>query len=90
MGGEVVLEVGAEMGSITLYGWRHGDGWRYAISTVDHQTPMLLDEEVDNAEVRPSSAKVNTWEAALHLMDRYPWHKPSPYWFIWNFESGCG
>jgi hypothetical protein len=70
---EVILEVGAELGGINLYGARDPDGWRYFTSMVD-QTPDLLDEP----EIRRDSEVVNSWEAALRLIDRYPLHRLHP------------
>jgi hypothetical protein len=43
---EVILEVGAEGGAITLYGVRDPDGWRYSTSVLD-QAPALLPGEFD-------------------------------------------
>jgi hypothetical protein len=74
---EVILEVGAEGGNITLYGVRDSDGWRYSTSVLD-QTPSLLPDECDEPEIRKESEVVNSWEAALRLIDRYPWHKLFP------------
>ena len=74
---EVILEVGAEGGAITLYGVRDLDGWRYSTSVLD-QTPSLLPDEFDEPEIRKDSEVVNSWEAALRLIDRYPWHRLSP------------
>jgi hypothetical protein len=100
---EVIVEIGAEGGSITLLGirrqrgWlRRQRGWLYSIS-VDE---WLLDEERIDAiagrdakvqanrtlarlgalfrwaieKVRYDSNAVDTWESALVLLDRYPWH----------------
>jgi hypothetical protein len=74
---EVILKVGAEGGAITLYGVRDLDGWRYSTSVLD-QTPSLLPDEFDEPEIRKGSEVVNSWEAALRLIDRYPWHRLSP------------
>jgi hypothetical protein len=65
---EVVLEVGAEGGSISLYGFRTDKGWRFAWKVID-QTAELIDEP----SLETSSDIVCSWEAALALLDRYPW-----------------
>jgi hypothetical protein len=65
---EVVLEVGAEGGSISLYGFRTDRGWRFARKVID-QTAELIDE----SSVEARSDVVCSWEAALALLDRYPW-----------------
>jgi hypothetical protein len=70
---EVILQVGAEGGAITLYGIREGSGWRYSPLVID-QTPSLLDEP----EIRRESAVVQSWQAALRLVDEYPWHRLAP------------
>jgi precorrin-6B methylase 2 len=46
---EVILQVGAEGGAITLYGVRDPDGWRYSVLD---QTPSLLPDEFDEPEIR--------------------------------------
>jgi hypothetical protein len=74
---EVIVEVGIELGSITLYGWRQGDRWRYSAGTVD-QTPMLLEDEFDEPEIRKESGVFESWEAALRHLNRYPLHRFYP------------
>ncbi len=64
---------GAEGGSITLFGVRSPRGWLYSRS-VDDWTPELIDEE----RIEHDSNVVDSWEAALGLLDRYPWHLLSP------------
>jgi hypothetical protein len=102
---EVIVEIGAEGGSITLLGirrqrgWlRRQRGWLYSIS-VDEDEWLLDEERIDAIaghdakvqanrtlarlralfrwaieKVRQDSNAVDTWEAALVLLDRYPWH----------------
>jgi hypothetical protein len=70
---EIILEVLAEGGSISLYGQRHGSAWRFARSSVD-QTPELLGEPW----IAHDSEVVQTWPAALALLDEYPWARFSP------------
>jgi hypothetical protein len=70
---EVIIKIGAELGSITIYGMRTERGWSFRRDVSD-QTPELLDEEW----IEHSSATVDTWEGALKLLDKYPWFKLHP------------
>ena len=71
---EVILELGAEGGRITLYGRRNPGGWLYSTKTID-QSLLLFDE---GPEIRKESEVVDSWEAALGLINRYPWHRLNP------------
>ena len=70
---EMILEVGAEGGGIKLYGRRGEEGWCFSRNVID-QTPTLLDESA----IEHTSKLVDTWPAALALIDKYPWHKLHP------------
>ncbi|HYU46197.1 MAG TPA: hypothetical protein VEK84_08480 [Terriglobales bacterium] len=70
---EVILELGAEGGSLTLFGTRSEHSWVYRTYTID-QTPTLVDEQ----ESRHWSDWVDSWEGALALLDKYPWTKLVP------------
>jgi hypothetical protein len=70
---EVVVEVGAEGGSIALIGTRRDRGWTFSRS-VNDWTPELIDEE----PIFHKSAEVDSWEAALRLLDKYPWETLYP------------
>lgn len=70
---EIVVEVGAEGGSIKLYGSRTSEGWHFYRNLMDW-TPELLDE----SKLDLDSEVVKTWPAALQLLDQYPWHHLSP------------
>jgi hypothetical protein len=70
---EVVIEIGGEGGSITLYGLRTNHGWAFSRKVID-QTPELIDEDW----IKSNSDCVHSWEAALQLLDRYPWPKLYP------------
>ncbi len=73
---EVILRVGAEGGSLTLYGARTPGGWRFSRRVID-QTMALLDLD-DGEVIDEESAVVGSWAAALALMDRYQWHRLYP------------
>jgi hypothetical protein len=66
--GETIIEVGAEGGSIALYGFRTDHGWVFTRKIVD-QTPEFIDQEW----IEGKSDFVDSWEAALKLLDQYPW-----------------
>jgi hypothetical protein len=65
---EVIAAVGAEGGSIALHGVQAPRSWIFAIE-VNDGTPELLGEE----PTQTKSAAVETWDAALDLLDRYRW-----------------
>jgi len=79
-GSLVVLEVGAEGGSLTLIG-REGEGgaWRFARVTDDQSEALFGELDVPiTAPDLTSLAWVDGWEAGLALLDRYPWVRLSP------------
>jgi hypothetical protein len=71
---EIIVEISAEGGSITLFGHKGSNGeWRFARG-VNDQTPTLLPEEEGGVPaISHDSCWVNTWPQALALLDRYPW-----------------
>ncbi|MBL0143808.1 MAG: endonuclease/exonuclease/phosphatase family protein [Betaproteobacteria bacterium] len=70
---ELIVHVAAEGGGLDLVGCRKGGGWVFRRSVRDW-TPELLDEEW----IEHESQTVDTWDAALDLLDRYPWHRLTP------------
>ena len=70
---EIILFIGAEGGGITLYGEQTQDGWRFQRNVRD-QTPWMLNAE----EIRHDSTFTSSWDEALTLLDRYPWHRLFP------------
>jgi len=82
---EVIVEVLAEGGSITLYGIRNGPGWIFARSVNDF-TPELVDEDT----ILHKSARVESWGAALGLLDKYRWYSFYQRRFTQIFESKSG
>lgn len=66
--GEVIIKLGAEGGSLALYGFRTELGWSFSRELVDW-TPELIDEEW----IQHKSAVVDSWKAALKLLDQYSW-----------------
>jgi hypothetical protein len=66
---EVVVEVGAEGGSISLIGTRRDCGWAFSWAT---------SESIDEDSFFEESAEVGSWEGALRLLDKYPWQTFHP------------
>ena len=79
-GSVVVLEVGAEGGSVTLIGREdETDEWRFARITIDQSWALLGEADVEiTAPDLTSLVWVDGWEAGLTLMDRYPWARLHP------------
>lgn len=71
---EVIVEVGAEGGILTVIGERTPFGWSFILATVD-QSLVLIDE---GGEVRATRGKASAWRGALKLLDAYPWHRLYP------------
>ena len=84
---EPLIKIGAEGGSITLFGVTTADGsWHYWRSTHD-ETPTYLDPEEGGDVIRHTSGWVDTWPEALVLLDRYPWARLSPMYVHPDFRS---
>jgi hypothetical protein len=66
---EVIIELGAEGGSITLSGFWTERGWSFWREVTD-----CIDEEW----IQHKSAVVDSWKAALKLLDQYPWCRLFP------------
>jgi hypothetical protein len=71
---EIIMEIAAEGGAISLFGCKDSKGaWRFS-RDVNDQTPMLLTEEDGGGPaISHSSHWVHTWPEAVALLDRYPW-----------------
>ncbi len=67
---QVILSVAAEGGGITLIGRQQNGVWEF-LRNVSDWTPQLIDE----LTIEHASQTVDSWRAALALMDRYPWHR---------------
>ena len=80
---QVILEIGAEGGSMTILGSRSPSGdWKFCSERNEAAIADLLSEEdlagfgLENFYHR--SGFVDTFEQALELIDRYPWHRLWP------------
>ncbi len=71
---QVILEVGAAGGSLTLVGVRSAQGWQFQ-RKVNDCTPLLIDE---GPAISHESHWVDSWKAALKILDEYPWHRLYP------------
>ena len=70
---EVILELGAEGGSVALYGLETEEGWVFSRSVSDW-SPELIGEE----RIQHNSPLVDSWQAAIALLNDYPWQRLSP------------
>jgi hypothetical protein len=68
---EVILEVGTAGGGVTLVGTKTTIGWLFS-----RQTNEWIAESED--EGRTKSERVDSWDAALALLNKYPWHRFYP------------
>lgn len=71
-GKQVIVEVGAEGGSLTLYGIQSPDGWQFRAETNE---AALDDGDTPDLPERPWAA---TWRSALKQLDAYPWTQLYP------------
>ena len=71
---EVIVEIGAEGGSLALYGIRTKLGWIFSREVVD-QSLLFIDE---GPTIQNNSKIVSSWPEALELLDRYPWPQLYP------------
>jgi hypothetical protein len=69
----VILELGAEGGSLTLLGKQTERSWVF-YRHVSDWTPELIGE----GRIENDSPAVHSWEVALGLLDKYNWHKLTP------------
>jgi len=70
-----IIDVGAEGGGITLFGWKDDKGvWHYLRET-DERTLMGIMSKEDQKGVcfYSKSESVTDWNEALKMMYRYPW-----------------
>lgn len=72
-GKQVIVEVGSEGGSLTLFGIESPDGWRFRVETDE---AALLDD--DEMVEKPDRPWVVTWRSALKQLDAYPWTQLFP------------
>lgn len=72
-GKQVIIELGAKGGSVTLFGIQSPDGWQYRVET--NEPALFDDEDLPNL---PERTWVGTWRSALKQLDAYPWTQLYP------------
>ena len=70
---EAILQVGAEGGSVALYGLYTNEGWVFIRKVFDQTLPA-----VDAPSIQHRSGTVGSWPEALGLLGQYPWHRLYP------------
>jgi hypothetical protein len=78
---KVILEVGAEGGTLTLLGSKNDAGdWKFWTETDESATYDLLDEEDRRGLGNPvnTSKSFASFPEALALLDKYPWFRLIP------------
>ena len=79
-GREIILEVGAEGGSLSIVRTRASDGtWRFVVLRDETTLADMLDDNEQKAfAFIDASGAVDALAAALQVMNRYPWHRLMP------------
>lgn len=76
---QVILEVGAEGGSITLWGREASTGrWLFAVGTNESAAMELLDDEDAVTFETPDLRWTDNWQEAVKCLDAYPWQRLCP------------
>jgi hypothetical protein len=76
---EVILDVGAEGGALTIEGMRTANGCRFrAIRNEYALMDFLREEDREGFEFWSGSGWVDSFDRALALFDKYPWHRLIP------------
>jgi hypothetical protein len=71
---EVIVEIAAEGGSITLFGQRQSaNDWRFRRCVGDHTPTFLSHDDGGGASINHSSGWVSSWAEAIALLDKYLW-----------------
>lgn len=87
---QVILEVAAEGGTITLFGTLSGQSWQFRVETNEAALLDLLgeDDRRDFARTRgPERPWVTDWNAALAQLDQYEWFRLWPLVIHPNFKQ---
>lgn len=81
MTGEIIVEVGADGGSIALWGRNlQANSWEFWIRTDETSAYDLLDVE-DQQQLRSpvsTSTAVTSFSEGIFLLDNYPWIRLTP------------
>ena len=72
---EVLLEIGTEGGSLIILRVRGPEGtWKFIFITDESTMAEFLDLD-DQIELVKKYPPVDTFEEAVQLMNKYPWHE---------------
>jgi hypothetical protein len=71
--GEVILEVGAELATLTIFRFRQEEKTRFQVTVWDG-APELLDEPSLIVQSEP----IDSWDEAVEALDKYNWHRFLP------------
>jgi hypothetical protein len=91
-----LLEIGAEGGSLAIYGTSDPTERRkYRVGLVDSTSQMLGEEDGDQT-IRRDSGWLDSWEAAIQALSVYPWPRLHPLFVapevslaIWSVLQKC-
>lgn len=86
---EIILKIGAEGGSITLYGFRSDHGFQlFSIDTYDCSDDEAEHEASSDINQISDQNSASSWPDALNLIRRYPsWYRLHPMVLHPDFES---
>lgn len=70
---EIIVEIGAEGGSIALHRMQTEQCWAFTMEVNDWTADLMGEEPIHHM-----SAPVDSWEGAVELLDKYPWPKLFP------------
>ncbi len=73
--GELVLKIGTEGGSLNIHRHRLPDGSCKFVLVVDESIMAELLPGQDQMDLVKKIPPVDTFEEAIHLMNKYPWHE---------------
>ena len=72
---EVLLEVGTEGGTLSIQRFRAPEGtWKFVFTADESSMADFLNEE-DQIDLVKKYPPVDTFEEAMRLMNKYPWHE---------------
>lgn len=77
---EVIVQVGAGGGTISLLGKHSPDGtWRFMMETNESfHADLLSEEDREGLNFHSSDGSVGTFSEGLDLLKKYPWHQLYP------------
>lgn len=86
---ELILEVGAAGGSISLWSINTKDGKRSFIVTTDESTlqEFMDEEDAKGISFKSKSARLDTFDDALVALGKYPWYRLHPLFVHNDFEK---